>query len=128
MDYIFYRIYQFYKKKDEIPTMTGIYFVFVVQLSVFLLLGIGFNFLSKGVFTSENLGKRTALVVAGVILGALFVLDVIWYGRKSKVKQIIEKYQDDTRNKKIKIWQIFMLPVFDGAFNCLRSIFIYVGK
>lgn len=111
MDYIFYRIYLYYKKKDYIPIIMGIYFLFVIQLSVFLFLGVGYNFLTHGALSSEKMNVKVAFIIAGVILGSLFVFDAIWYGRKSKVKQIIEKYQDDKRNGKIKTWQIFMLPV-----------------
>lgn len=111
MDYIFYRIYLYYKNKEHIPIMMGIYFLFVIQLSVFLFLGVGYNFLTHGAFSSEKMNVKEALFIAGVILCALFLFNAIWYGRKSKVKEIIEKYQDDERNGKIKTWQIFMLPV-----------------
>lgn len=124
MDYIFYRIYCHYKKKDYIPIMMGIYFLFVIQLSLFLLLGVGYNFVTHGGFSSGKMNVKMAFIIAGVILGSLFVFNVVWYGRKSKVKQIVEKYQDDKRNEKIKTWKIFMLPVLIVLLTALE-VFLF---
>lgn len=53
MDYIFYRIYLFYKKRDDIPTMTGIYFISVVKLSLFFLIATVFNLVTGGYLTAN---------------------------------------------------------------------------
>jgi predicted PurR-regulated permease PerM len=60
MDYIFYRIYSFYKKKEDIPVASAIMFVFVVQFCAILLVGVTMNetgILEKGMKTIREMEK-----------------------------------------------------------------------
>lgn len=111
MDYIFYRIYLFYKKRDYIPINMGINFLFVVKLSLFFLIATVFNLLTGGYLSAKYLEKNTFWVIFLGILLPIFIIDLIRYFKKGKVQSIIKKYENSPLNKKIKTWQIFIIPV-----------------
>lgn len=112
MHYIFYRVYIYYKKKEQIPIMMGIYFIFVIQLSLFFLLGVIFNFITDGVLTANHLSKTLFLTICTIIFLSLFVADIFQFGTQKRVKKISDRFENSTLNKKIKTWQIFVLPIF----------------
>lgn len=111
MDYIFYRIYLYYKRKDDIPVFTGILFVFVIQFSIFLFLGVMTNLLSNNVISEKFLSKNQFWLLYGGILVFFLFFNILRYGRKGKVKTILERYEGKELNDKIKTWHIFMIPV-----------------
>lgn len=112
MDYIFYRIQQYYRKKEYIPVMMGIYFVFVLQISLFFLLGVILNIIFGGIFSAKHLDKTMFLTICVAIFLSLFVFDIFRYSRQKKVIEIDKRFHDNSLNEIIKVWQIFMMPVF----------------
>jgi ABC-type Fe3+ transport system permease subunit len=112
-DYIFYRIYLYYKKKEEIPVFTGIMFLQVMNISLIVLsLGI-FNVFTDGLLTNknENLSIKLLYIVYAIVLMLLLVFDAFRYGRKKSIKELEQKFQHSKLNKKMKLWQIFMIPI-----------------
>lgn len=111
MDFIFYKIYTYYKKKDDIPVATGILFVFLVQLFFLLFIGIGINLLTENSISGKNIGTEKFYLIYGIVLGSLFVFDLIRYVKKSKVNSLVKKYEYSKLNTHIKTWMVFLIPV-----------------
>lgn len=57
MDYIFYKIYLYYKKKKYIPVVMGIGFLFVLEVFIFLFLAMFFNFITDQLFSTKYLSR-----------------------------------------------------------------------
>lgn len=104
--------------------MMGIYFIFVIQLSIFFFVAINFNLLTSGAFSSKKMAADKVFLIAGIILLSLFIFDTIRFGRKAKVNQLSEKYLNDPQNEKIKTWHIFMLPILIIFFTILEFCFL----
>lgn len=126
-DYIFYRIYLFYKKKDYIPIMMGIYFVLVLQVCFTFFIGIVVNISTSGVFSAKSkyFGETTLWIGYSAIQIFLFGFDVYRYSKKNNVNNLILKFKSIGLNGKIKTWQIFILPLI---VLCLAFAVILVHK
>jgi len=113
MDYIFYRIYLYYKKKDDLPILTGILFLQVLKVSILFLMGSIVNILTHGLISTQNesLKKEMYWVFVAIVLITLFIIDIIRYGRRKFVQEIERRFQYNKKNKKVKLWQIFLLPI-----------------
>lgn len=111
MDYIFYRIYLYYKKKDDLPVLTGILFLQVLKVSILFLIGSVFNILTHGFISTQNILKDKYWLTVGIVLISLFIIDTVRYGRKKVRNEIESKFIFNRNNKKIKLWQIFILPI-----------------
>ena len=122
MDYIFYRIYTYYKKKDHIPVMMGIYFLFVVELAILFLSGILFNFSTDGLFSNQGMSKNTFWAIFIVITILLFVFNVYRYVRRGKIESIIKQFENSPLNQKIKTWQVFIIPILIVVFSILLLV------
>ncbi|MFN7046002.1 MAG: hypothetical protein ACK4M1_12465 [Flavobacterium sp.] len=111
MDYIFYRIYTYYKKKDYIPVMMGIYFLFVLEFTILFFLAVMFNFLTNGLFSNQHMRKDMFWLVFGGVLVLLFAFNVFRYVKRNKLESILKQFEKSPLNKKIKMWQIFSMPI-----------------
>lgn len=111
MDYIFYRIYTYYNKKDYIPVMMGIYFLFVLELTILFFLLAIFNLLTNGLFSNQHMRKDMFWLVFGGVLVFLFAFNVFRYFKRNKLESIIKQFENSPLNKKIKTWQIFIMPI-----------------
>jgi hypothetical protein len=111
MDYIFYRVYTYYKKKDHIPIMMGIYFLFVVELTILFFLGIVLNFSTAGLFSNQGMKKDTFWTIFTGIVILLFAFNVFRYVNRGRVESIKKRFESSLLNQKIKTWQIFIVPI-----------------
>lgn len=110
-DYIYYRIYEYYLKKKDIPVMTGVYFIFVTQYCTVFLIGIIFNFLTNGLLSKENINKELFWFIYLGLASTIFILDLVRYLNKKRRKEIINRFKSSKYNKTIKMWQIFSIPI-----------------
>lgn len=111
MDYIFYRIFLYYKNQDEIPKLSAIFFLSVVKLSLFFLLGVVFNLLSGGLFSSQHMNEKMLKIFFFGILLFVLIMDLFRYFKNERVKKILKKFEYSSLNRRIKTWQIFILPI-----------------
>lgn len=111
-DYVYFRIYKYYEKKKDIPVMTGIYFVFVVQYCVIFFFASVFNLLTGGWFSSENMSKELFWVLFLGLAIFLFAINLIRYLNPRIRSEIERKYKATRLNKTIKLWQIFTIPIW----------------
>lgn len=112
MDYFFYRVHLYFKKKNYAPVMMGINNVTVLHIcSAFFIAMVIRPIIIK--YLHYDLSKAGNLKVVAYSTFALFFLfNVIRYSNKNRVKTIILKYKNHKFNKTIKTWQIFLLPYF----------------
>lgn len=111
LDYIFYRIYLYYKKKDYIPVTMGINFIVVLLVAFFFVFAVSFNFMTDGLFTYENLDKRPAKAIYFSIFIAMYLFSILRYAKTKKRKELEAKFHNKRINKSIKTWQIFISPI-----------------
>jgi accessory gene regulator protein AgrB len=105
MDYIFYRAYMAYEKKKEPGLFGATAYCSVVCLCLFMPIFGLVDFFLK----SELSFRKTAVIL--YIIG-VFIAVFLRYHRKSKLRQVIEKYRGSGYNKKIPTWLIFcVLPL-----------------
>ncbi|MFA9371488.1 MAG: hypothetical protein ACERIH_07235 [Labilibaculum antarcticum] len=124
MDYIFYRIYSFYKKKEDIPIATGIMFIFVVQFCAILLVGVTINLYSGNIISKDHIGESQFWIVYGSVLATLLLFDIFRYVRTKTLENILQKYDGLELNKKIKTWQVFILPVLLVILTLLMVVIV----
>jgi len=112
-DYLFYRIYSFYKKKgDGQPIIQSLNFVSLYHIvCVFSILQI-IDKLSKGRISVSLLTKDTFWIFWASLIILVYVINIIRYVRKDNYKNLIGKYCNSFFNPKIKMWMIFIQPVF----------------
>jgi hypothetical protein len=102
MDYIFYRAYMAYEKKKEPGLFGATAYCSVVYLFLFMpVFGLVEFFLKSPL----SLRKATIILYILGIVTAVFLR----YHRKSKLKQVIDRYRGSGYNKKIPTWSIFFL-------------------
>lgn len=123
-DYIFYRIHGFYKKKDYIPVMMGIYFNLVLQICILFFVGILFNILTKGLFSEDNLDKSVFWFVYIFAVALMFLINAIRYSRKNFLDNLFSKFKSSSMNKSVKTWQVFTLPVMILFLSILLIIIV----
>lgn len=111
MDFIFYKIYAYYKKKDDVPVSTAILFVFLIQFFVLLFIGISINLFTNNSISERNIEKEKFILIYGIVLGILFIINLVRYVRKKNIESIVQRFEQSELNKKIKTWMVFMIPV-----------------
>ena len=122
MDYIFYRIYTYYKKKDYIPVVMSINFLFVVGLALYFLFGVIFNLLTGGLFSNQGMKKEMFMSISIFIFISLYVFNVYRYVRRGKIESIITQFENSPLNQKIKTWQVFIIPILIVVFSILLVV------
>ena len=123
MDYIFYKIYQYYKKKKDAPVVTGIGFLFVLEVCILFFLVVTFNFSTNQLFSKDHLSKGLFnTIYYGVYLISIIFL-VYRYAYKERREKILEKCRQG--KDQFKTWQIALLPVL---FIALSILVIAIGK
>ncbi len=122
MDYIFYRIYTYYKKKDYIPVGMSINFLFVVEVALYFFFGTIFNLLTGGLFSSQGMKKETFMMISIFIFILFYVFNVYRYVKRGKIESIIKQFENSPLNQKIKTWQLFIIPIFIIVFSILLVV------
>jgi len=122
MDYIFYRIYTYYKKKDYIPVGMSINFLFVVEVALYFFFGTIFNLLTGGLFSSQGMKKETFMMISIFIFILFYVFNVYRYVKRGKIESIIKQFENSPLNQKIKTWQLFIIPILIIVFSILLVV------
>lgn len=121
MDYIFFRIYLFYKKKNDSPLLTGLLFLLVLKVCILFFLVTLFNIFTGGLLSNHNpdLIKNYFDIAYAIILFISFIFDMLRYSKTEMIKELDTKYH----NKKIlKNWQIFIIPVIILFFSISLNV------
>lgn len=112
-DYIFYRIYSYYvKKNDDIPIVHSLGFLFIFQV---VIVAVSFAIVDKitnSSFTSSDVVKSRSYISLGFIYSLVLIFDLIRYLKNKYYLILIEKFENNPLNKKIQTWIIFLQPIF----------------
>lgn len=122
MDYIFYRIYSFYKKKAYIPVVMAINFLFVVELTLYFLFGTIFNLLTSGLFSNQGMKKEMFMSISIFILITIYIFNIYRYVKKRNIESLNKQFENSPLNQKIKTWQVFILPILILFFSILLVV------
>jgi hypothetical protein len=109
-DYIFYRIYVFYKnKKDPNPIMMTLNFIGVIQIVMLLVLVV---FIQKFTSLSLSVIERRYYWVGIFVLGVgIYSLNAGRYMHKKYYLDLVKINASHPLNKKVKNWVIFIQPI-----------------
>lgn len=110
-NYVFYRLYVYYDKKEKGSTTistAAMYLSFLQILVVFFFymvinISLGGRIAIKELLVSSNYLK-IGIAVAALLLD---VFNYIIYKRKHKV--LIERYRNHPLNKKFKVWMLYFV-------------------
>ncbi|NLT49669.1 MAG: hypothetical protein GXX85_01975 [Ignavibacteria bacterium] len=111
MNYIFFRIYEFYRKKDDSPLLSGILFMFALHICVFFPIAIIIKELYEKYFQLIIIPKGIEKIILYLICFGILVYNIFKYSRHNFVKNIRKKYETSKYNNIVKTWQIFILPI-----------------
>lgn len=111
VDYVFVRVFNFYKRKDHIPISMGVMFLFVLFLSLYLLFGICFNLIFDNAYTEENLGGTTYYLISGLILISVIMALTFRYSPRQKRQSILFTFENRHFKVDPPLWFIFCLPL-----------------
>lgn len=121
MDYIFFRIYLFYKKKNDLPLLTGLLFLLVLKVCILFFLVTLFNIFTGGLLSNHNpdFKKNYFDIAYTIILFISSIFDILRYSKTERIKELDTKYH----NKKIlKNWQIFIIPIILFSFSIFLNV------
>lgn len=92
-DYIFYRVYSFYKRKgDRNPVLMG-----VIVLSLL----IGLSLLT--INTLISIGFKTQVYFSKVILLCIFIFFLLLFGKRYKDNSILTSVKEEFKNENINL-------------------------
>lgn len=109
IDFVFYKLFEGYKKKELSPIYTSVLYVIFISLFILLFIGVSLDLLLNIRLPFKS--KWQTLIVVGLIELPFMIWMYYRYTRKGKIKELEEKYSNEKYNK-IRFWHIFMLPVF----------------
>jgi hypothetical protein len=112
-DYVFYRIYSYYiKKNDDIPIFTSLGFLWLFQTIIIAVLFSLIDKLTNGSMTSSDSLKTRVYISLGVIDTAILIFDLIRYLNNKYYESLMEIFENSSSNERIRTWMIFLQPVF----------------
>ena len=110
-DYIFYRLYSFYDKKEKgsTPISTAAMYLSFLQILMVFFLYMIVNITLNGKVALKELPINDAYLKIGIVVFALFLdmFNYIIYKRKHKT--LVEKFKNHPLNKKFKVWMLYIL-------------------
>jgi hypothetical protein len=111
-DYIWFRLHQYYFSKKDIPFFSSILFLSVIHLTLLFFLFVIVNIFSGGMLSSKN-SSLSPVLFNIVFFGPIIILLLLCRNRYQNNQQAIyARFNSSIWNKKIKMWYIFLLPLF----------------
>lgn len=111
LNYIFYRIYISYRRKNDPPKFSTI--LYLVCSLMFLLMPIAGIFLEA----MRNENEELPIIYFILYLASVFTFVLIKYRDDDKIAGLIDKYYYDKMNKAIPSWVFFMILPFSMVFG-----------
>lgn len=111
-DYVFYRIYSYYlKKNDDISILHALGFLWISQIIIIAVLFAIIDKVTNGYMTASDSLKTQVYVGLGLIYIVILVFDLIRYLNNKYYQSLLELYANSSLNKKIGTWMIFIQPI-----------------
>lgn len=110
-DYIFYRLFSFYNKKEKgsTPISTAAMFLSFLQILIAYFFYMIVSITLNGKIALEKLPINGAYLKIGIVVFALFLDLYNYIIYKRKYKTLVDKYRNHPWNKKFKIWMLYFL-------------------
>lgn len=112
-DYIFYRLYTFYKKKEKnnSPVYTAALYLSIMQILLFFSIFMTINVLFQGKLLLKNLPiERSLLKILGVsLMISLNIFNYFLY--KKKINKLILQFKNHSLNNSLKMWMLIFIGV-----------------
>ena len=109
-DYIFYRIYLFYKAKgDDNPILMTINFIVVFQLVFIFVTGVLIQKFTSLSFNS--IGKNLYWLIVAIVGTGLYSLNAFHFLKKKHYLTLLQLHANNNLNYKIKLWMLFTQPI-----------------
>ena len=110
-DYIFYRLYSFYDKKEKgvTPIATAAMYLSFLQILMVFFLYMVVNISLNGKIALKELPINDTYLKIGIVVFALLldVFNYVIYRRKHKA--LIGKFRNHPLNKKFKVWMLYIV-------------------
>lgn len=110
-NYIFYRLYIFYDKKEKgsTPISTAAMYLSFLQILVIFFLYMVINISLEGKIAIKELLINSNYLKIGIVVAALLldVFNYIIYKRKHKA--LIQRYRNHPLNKRFKVWMLYFV-------------------
>lgn len=110
-DYIFYRLYSIYDKKEKnsTPISTAAMYLSFLQILIMFFLYMILNISLHGKIALKELAINGIYLKIVLVVLALFLdmFNYIIYKRKHKT--LVVKYRNHPLNKKFKLWMLYIL-------------------
>ncbi len=110
-DYIFFRLFSFYDKKEKgiTPISTAAMYLSFLQILIVFFIYMVVNIFLNGKVAFKELSINNNYLKIGIMVAALLlnVFNYIIYKRKHKV--LISRYRNHPLNKKFKIWMLYIV-------------------
>ncbi|PCH67911.1 MAG: hypothetical protein COC06_10445 [Bacteroidales bacterium] len=110
-DYIFYRLYSFYDKKEKgvTPISTAAMYLSFLQILIVFFFYMVVNISLNARIALKELPVNNTYLKIGIVVFAL-LLDVFNYViYKRKHKALIGKFRNHPLNKKFKVWMLYII-------------------
>ena len=110
-DYIFYRLYTFYDKKEKgiTPISTAALYLSVLQILMMFFAFMIINITLKGKIALKELPIDSAYLKIGFVVFALLLNLINYIKYKRKHKTLVDKFRNHPLNKKFKVWMLYIL-------------------
>ncbi len=108
MDYIFYRIYLYYLKKDDIPVVRTIVFLTITLITIIFFLIGALNYFTGDFFRVTKCNSLEYKLITRSIYILFVLISILRYGFKKKREEIFKKYEGV---EFLKTWVYFMIPL-----------------
>jgi len=110
-DYIFYRLYSFYDRKEKgiTPISTAAMYLSFLQILMVFFLYMVVNISLNGKIALKELPINDAYLKIGIVVFALLLNVFNYVIYKKKHKALIEKFRNHPLNKKFKVWMFYIV-------------------
>jgi hypothetical protein len=108
-DYIFYRLYIVYNKKESTPLVSAVTAILILQICIafFIIMITDFstNYIIRSYLQQFNkLNLKVGIVITCLLLD---ILNYFYY--KKRLKILLRKYNHHPWNKKFKVWMLYFV-------------------
>ena len=110
-DYIFYRLYVLYNKKEKgsAPISSAAVFLSFLQILTAFFIYMVVNISLRGKIDIKQLLINDDSIKLGLVIVAI-LLDVFnYFFYKNRIGLLLEKYRNSPLNRKFKVWMLYLI-------------------
>jgi len=116
IDYLFFRIYNFFNKREkEFVMLSALTIIYAIELSLLIFLNNSINLFVEFVFINDFLknNRDNKIIIVVIIAIILYIVNYIYFSPKTKPEyysELEKKYKQE--KYKLPIWIILASPVW----------------